>query len=743
MKTTSPWRKIAVCLNILTLAAFTQTHAEDGSWLSDSAGNWSDASKWFDGIVADGTDAEADFIVDLSANRTITNDAGTGDWSGTIGSMRFADISADHNWTIAGGTLTLATTAEAPVISMANGTTTISSILAGTQGFRKLGQGTLTLTSTNTYTGPTSIEAGRVQLYTATGKITSDTTVRYGAVLEFGGNGNSDHFGDDSKVTLNGGTLQFGVTGTTTGVNRETIGAVEFDSGATISLQRRANGSDNIGLTVSSLDRVGRGVLTIETIASGLGQMGTGAGEPRFQVSVKNPPPVVNGMVSASVISLVGDLPTFLTYSGSDESGWMESVSYTSIVNSATFIENSGTNAIASVAGAANPLVNVDTSYVAIRTIRNITGTGKITLSSGGLIFMTSSAITIANPVDFGTEALVYAANPLSTLSGALTSTNGFTKSGVGTTVLSNASNDFGGGPVTINEGILRIDGGQDRLPTDSALSVRHKGTFDLNGQHQTVASLSGEGLVTNGAAATAVNFSITGFASTEFSGTIEDGAGTVALLKNGPGVLSLTGANTYTGGTLVAAGTLLINGNSGAATATVEVDEIATLGGNGLIGGDVVVDGTLSPGNSAGVLAMEGALTLNSGATVFMEIGSDSERGSTYDGIDVGGLLTYDGDLVLSISGLMANGSWLLFDFSEGNWAGNFETVSLDGAYAGSLSRADALWSGTVGGQAWEFDQSTGMLTVVPEPSVLLLMGCAGMLLLFHARRRRARGLN
>ena len=44
---------------------------------------------------------------------------------------------------------------------------------------------------------------------------------------------------------------------------------------------------------------------------------------------------------------------------------------------------------------------------------------------------------------------------------------------------------------------------------------------------------------------------------STTFSGTLQNGGGTVALTKSGTGTLTLSGTNTYTGATTVNAGTL------------------------------------------------------------------------------------------------------------------------------------------------------------------------------------------
>ena len=46
---------------------------------------------------------------------------------------------------------------------------------------------------------------------------------------------------------------------------------------------------------------------------------------------------------------------------------------------------------------------------------------------------------------------------------------------------------------------------------------------------------------------------------STTFSGVIQDGAGVTGLTKVGTGTFTLTGANTYTGGTTISAGTLQI----------------------------------------------------------------------------------------------------------------------------------------------------------------------------------------
>ncbi len=68
---------------------------------------------------------------------------------------------------ITGDTLTLdnikGNTPKIKVVG-AGSQATISSVLAGVQGMNKLGEGTLILTGTNTYTGDTTISEGTLQL---------------------------------------------------------------------------------------------------------------------------------------------------------------------------------------------------------------------------------------------------------------------------------------------------------------------------------------------------------------------------------------------------------------------------------------------------------------------------------------------------------------------------------------------------------------------------------------------------
>ncbi|MET3653824.1 autotransporter outer membrane beta-barrel domain-containing protein [Dyella japonica] len=137
-------------------------------------------------------------------------------------------------------------------------------------------------------------------------------------------------------------------------------------------------------------------------------------------------------------------------------------------------------------------------------------------------------------------------------------------------------------------------------------------------------------------------------------SGAISDGGHGFALEKIGAGTLTLTGANSYTGGTLVSTGTLRVNGNQGAATGLTSVASGATLGGSGTIGGSVVIDngGILAPGNSPGTLTINGDLTLNAGSLINYELGQANVAGGSFNDLaSVGGNLVLDGTLNVTVS--------------------------------------------------------------------------------------------
>jgi fibronectin-binding autotransporter adhesin len=141
------------------------------------------------------------------------------------------------------------------------------------------------------------------------------------------------------------------------------------------------------------------------------------------------------------------------------------------------------------------------------------------------------------------------------------------------------------------------------------------------------VGSLEGDGLVFLGAQ----NLSIgSNGSSTVFSGIIQDGGmggGTGgSVIKIGAGTLTLSGANTYTGGTTVRVGALKVSNTSGSGTGSgaVQVDA-GTLSGKGIIAGAVTMgtgSGTgafLAPSSGArqpSILTIHSSLTFKADST-------------------------------------------------------------------------------------------------------------------------------
>jgi autotransporter-associated beta strand protein len=206
--------------------------------------------------------------------------------------------------------------------------------------------------------------------------------------------------------------------------------------------------------------------------------------------------------------------------------------------------------------------------------------------------------------------------------------------------------------------------------------------------------------------------------------------ANTNTLTKTGAGALELTGTNTYTGATNVNAGTLLINGNSSAATGAVTVASAATLGGTGTVGGAVTVNGSIAPGsNDIGTLNAGNNVTWNSGSSWKFELSSSD---NTSD--------------VLAITGQFVKGTGgagtFVFDFmgSTPVW-GETYTLATFGSLAGGFTAGDVtpfshtnLGAGSYSTSYFTLTGTSLTFTAVPEPGTAL----AGLLLTAGLLRRR-----
>ena len=326
----------------------------------------------------------------------------------------------------------------------------------------------------------------------------------------------------------------------------------------------------------------------------------------------------------------------------------------------------------------------------------------------------------------------------------------GYDAGSVGTATVSSGTTTSGNLAVgSSGTGTLTMSGGL--VTVGSTLSQGTYGTINLNsggtlqiGVGGTTGVLGVSTLTNNG------TLIFNRSDASTYSGII---SGTGAVKKQGGGTLTFTGTSSYTGATHIDGGSLLVNGQLGNTAVTVNASGL--LGGSGTILGDVTVDssGTMSPGNSPGILTV-GSLSLLAGSTTLMEI--TGTAAGLYDQIVAMNNIAYGGLLQLTISGSYTNDTvFQLFQF--GSESGDFSSLTVaggSGPFAGLTF--GALGTGGYGADAWVSDwttpnapngqrlvffQNNGTLVVVPEPSTYA-MSLAGLALggWQMLRRRRLR---
>jgi autotransporter-associated beta strand protein len=125
---------------------------------------------------------------------------------------------------------------------------------------------------------------------------------------------------------------------------------------------------------------------------------------------------------------------------------------------------------------------------------------------------------------------------------------------------------------------------------------------------------------------------------STTYAGVLSGGG---SLIKAGSGALTLSGTNTYTGATTVAAGQLTVNGSNSSSSLTT-VQSGATLGGSGTVGALALQSGgTIAPGNSPGTLSVIGTTTWAGGGNYNWQLlDATGTAGSGWDTVSITGAL-------------------------------------------------------------------------------------------------------
>jgi fibronectin-binding autotransporter adhesin len=606
-------------------------------------------------------------------------------------------------------------------------------IAGGKLGLTKNGTGSWLLDSTNTYTGPTIINGGNLELnwrnlaIPATTNILAPTTP-----LSFGSSGgtlvmkilsNLNNTQQVASITLNGGQAVIQVNRTTGGSGYWNLGSsITRNIGANLDIQKGGSGTYFVPSgTVNTLPLDARGAAYL---------------------SAEN----------------------FADWAGYNAATTLNSGSYTKTTSTATVLTNNAVvgSGVTTTTLAANTKINCLLDAVNQATTINL---GGFTLTNGGTL-VSSTVATAGSSITNGTligpstgadvVILQNSAQPF-TVSAVIAdngSASALTKGAAGLLALT-AANTYSG--VTyINAGSLQLGNGGTSGSINSSSVVTNHGNLVFNRSDATTFGLviNGIGGVTNAGSGTVTfttNHGYTGntvinagttlqLGNGGASGTISNSAG---IINNGtlnvnlsgsfgyPGVISgsgqlvnqgggktiLSGNNTYSGNTLVTAGTLALGAgglitNSAAiilsSGATLDVSARTNyalngailpngqiLAGTGTVLGSVNANGAcvITPATNGvyGTLTVSSNLTLNGGALKF-----DVSSGSK-DRLNVGGTLNLQsGSLTVNLpGGSLVNGSYPLINYTNGllGDVANITVVYPGGSQVGSLSSATPNW--------------------------------------------------
>ena len=297
----------------------------------------------------------------------------------------------------------------------------------------------------------------------------------------------------------------------------------------------------------------------------------------------------------------------------------------------------------------------------------SLTNSGTLELAGGGIVNNSSNALTITNNLFLFVENGSTTSNAVITNNGATTFTETSTAGTSTITTTGGANLSFtdnsssGSATIVSNGGLVQFSssasagnstitingaGGQLRFSADatanSARIIANAGTVNLSGVNSAlvIGSLEGAANITlGGNQVTVGGLNL----STTISGVISDG-GSSMLVKAGTGTLTLTGANTYAGGTTINGG--LINFTTGANLGTGTVN----LNGGGLqwaTGNTTDISSRLAPLGAGGAtidtngnavrfatgLTGSGGLTKNGGGALFLLANNTYTGGTTVNG--------------------------------------------------------------------------------------------------------------
>ncbi len=475
----------------------------------------------------------------------------------------------------------------------------------------KVGAGTLALTGANTYSGGTGITAGTLAFNNAQALGTGAVVMTGGELLAT----NDVAFGDAlQSITFNGSATVAAATGKTftftAGITNKASVATfgnATDNGVVLftpaSVTTTNVASLNVaGGTLRAGDATGLNALTSINASTTVAK-GATLDLNSFNTSVAN-------LQGAGTVLTGTDASKALTVNAGNFAGSIQGAD-SLIKNTVGTLVLSGVNTYGGAttvnagvlrAGAANVLPVGTALTVANAATFDLNGQAQ---TIGSLAGVAGSAVTL------GSATLTTGGNNASTaFDGVVSGTGSLVKTGTGTFTLGGA-NSYAGA-TNVNAGTLQASAA-NVLPSNTAVTVANGATLALANQAQTIGSLAGAGAVTLGSAALTTGGANT---STAFTGAI---FGSGSLIKTGTGVFAVSGANTYTGTTTVAQGTLsatAANGLSAASAHTVASGATLALNGNSQTVASLTNSGIVSiVGTTPGTtLTVNGAYVGNGG---------------------------------------------------------------------------------------------------------------------------------
>ncbi|EIS1587289.1 autotransporter-associated beta strand repeat-containing protein [Salmonella enterica subsp. enterica serovar Kingston] len=692
-------------------------------------------------LISDGTlvasNVEALGTGDITDNAVLELNTG-GDFDNAISGSGQVVKSGDETLTlsgsntytggtiISGGTL-VATNVEAlgtgdvtdnAVLELNTGGT-FDNVISGSGQVVKSGDKTLTLSGTNTYRGGTTISGGTLVATNVealgSGDVTDDATLELNTGGDFanniGGTGSVVKSGDET-LTLSGTNTYRGDTtisgGTLVATNVDALGTGDVTDNATLELNTGGDFDNAIGGT-GSVVKSGDKTLTLSgansysgattisggtLIATHVNALGTGAIDNRASL-----------LLDASGQFTVTDLTT--------ESGGNTEIGAGSTLQATTLTQKSDSTLTINLnSNTADPVIHA-ASQVSLAGTLDITGVGDVLdsdpastddldtftlIASDKTIAGDFEKLTVAGMdadlADFITvDGRIDDTGKQYELTTALTwyaDRDDAVTDAHGTFNLTNADGSF-----AVNTVLENVDATLDPASSTgwdgTSLIKQGAGTLILNAENTYTGgtTISGGTLVATNVDALGSG-DVTDDATLELNtgGTFDNAiSGSGQVVKSGDETLTLSGANSYTGGTLISSGTLVANNvealGSGDVTdnATLELntggdfdnaisgsgkveksgDDALTLSGaNTYTGGTLISDGTLVASNvealGTGDVTDNAVLELNTGGTFDNAISGSGQVEKSGDGtLTLSGSNTYTGGTTINDGTLIA----------------------------------------------------------------------------------------